>query len=250
MEFQLNRCEPAPSSLCSSCWREAPQFGKRRVDRHVSWTQTRKPVPNRILLRMSTCLLCSILMKVVCEEDAGGDFQSLELPILSSRRAMKRPGGYDWEECSIISLLPVWPHRHYSSPSGCTDLGFLAMTKARDENPTAPTETRRALDFEYIQELATICTEQHGRTCAFPASPRVPNLRVIDCTTGSVVDAPNDCCYLALSYVWGHQPASAAEDEKTMFKPLVRDSITVTQKLGFRYLWVDKHVGFPVPPVH
>ncbi|KAK8048709.1 hypothetical protein PG994_010439 [Apiospora phragmitis] len=49
-------------------------------------------------------------------------------------------------------------------------------------------------------------------------------LRVIDCTTRQVVRAPDACQYVALS-----------------FPLVVQDSIAVTQKLGFRFLWVDRH---------
>ncbi|KAK0620053.1 heterokaryon incompatibility protein-domain-containing protein, partial [Immersiella caudata] len=75
----------------------------------------------------------------------------------------------------------------------------------------------------------------------------VPGLRVIDCVSLAIVDAPNDCQYFALSYVWGsRQPApSHATDNGYRLRAcqipaVIRDAILVTLALGFRFLWVDQ----------
>jgi len=55
-----------------------------------------------------------------------------------------------------------------------------------------------------------------------------------------VVPATSDR-YVTLSYVWG-------KDSSSEEMPLVvRDSITVTKKLGYRYLWVDRYVRWISP---
>lgn len=251
MDSQLARCEGAPSSICESCSNKTPQMGYFRAalsrDKkrgpHVTWHQRRNLKP-QTRSRMAGCLVCSTLMDTVHRHEGDLDYDDVfELSVLPSRRATKKPGGYDWEDCPLISLLPATEFHHYSSPSGCTDFGFLAMVKAQDGGQGAPTEAKRALDFEYIRELVSVCTEQHGARCSSTLGPRVPNLRVIDCTTGSVVDAPEDCCYLALSYVWGKASTSTTDDRGTEFKQVVRDGIDITKSLGFQYLWVDRHVG-------
>ncbi|KAE9378453.1 HET-domain-containing protein, partial [Stipitochalara longipes BDJ] len=68
-------------------------------------------------------------------------------------------------------------------------------------------------------------------------------LLLIDCMSRQVVAAPHRCWYLALSYVWGNQKARTVKvDEKlTCLPQTIEDAITVTSKLGFRYLWVDMY---------
>lgn len=80
--------------------------------------------------------------------------------------------------------------------------------------------------------------------------------RVIDVATFRVVDAPPDCPYVALSYVWG--TANVYKAYKADFQPrpdgtcfldlstvadqipqTVLDAIEVVKMLGARYLWVD-----------
>ncbi|RYN63414.1 hypothetical protein AA0118_g4836 [Alternaria tenuissima] len=64
---------------------------------------------------------------------------------------------------------------------------------------------------------------------------------VIDCTTETVVHAPEDTTfhYVALSYVWGGTKSSGKDQDE--FPATIRDAITVTIQLGYRYLWVDQY---------
>ena len=88
--------------------------------------------------------------------------------------------------------------------------------------------------------------------------------KVIDCEQLCVVNAPQDCRYAALSYVWGaggqltgsskEQPAArnvgdsdnvlAARQECVIdgkpVEAVVADAIVVTSGVGLRYLWVDR----------
>jgi len=72
-------------------------------------------------------------------------------------------------------------------------------------------------------------------------------LRVIDCHATrnvnkrlTVVDAPAECEYFALSYVWGADKASPTLDGR--LPQTIEDSITTVLRLGYNYLWVDRCV--------
>ncbi|KIM99873.1 hypothetical protein OIDMADRAFT_126407 [Oidiodendron maius Zn] len=72
------------------------------------------------------------------------------------------------------------------------------------------------------------------------------SLRVIECSTRRLVKAPEDCIYLALSYVWGSPTDSEPEVRGNDFLPCqlpltIEDAITVTLQLGHEYLWVDRY---------
>lgn len=71
-------------------------------------------------------------------------------------------------------------------------------------------------------------------------STNIPALKVIDITTQKVVAAPKRCEYVALSYVWG---VSRQYVSSSIFPKVVKDSLVITSKLGYKYLWVDKYVS-------
>ena len=71
--------------------------------------------------------------------------------------------------------------------------------------------------------------------------PVIPQkLKVIDCVERMIVDAPPDCNYIALSYVWGANQACPSFKEK--LPQTIEDSIPTVLHLGYRYLWVDRYV--------
>jgi hypothetical protein len=65
-------------------------------------------------------------------------------------------------------------------------------------------------------------------------------LRLINCDSEHVEDAPENVRYSALSYVWGKPEAGSYETSQT-FQRTVQDAIVATKELGLKFLWVDKH---------
>jgi hypothetical protein len=102
------------------------------------------------------------------------------------------------------------------------------------------------ISFSRVKDLFNTCAEQHA-DCSLPREDRfIPNLRVINCTTREVVNAPANCEYVALSYVWGS--VQSDHDDLTSMQILPRvieQSLVVTSKLGFKFLWVDRYVSQP-----
>ena len=153
----------------------------------------------------------------------------------------------------------VWWHRVSSG------LGYLGMIKfeysmgdafirlkpdllvsdvmARRRHPRIQHAPRR-VDFKRAKTWIDACKVSHPGCTA--RSPKVlKSLRVIDCVIRSVVPAPQDCVYVALSYVWGMPTTCDAPRSSALLDQLpltVDNSIDATLMLGYRYLWVDKYV--------
>ncbi|KAK0750833.1 heterokaryon incompatibility protein-domain-containing protein, partial [Schizothecium vesticola] len=77
-------------------------------------------------------------------------------------------------------------------------------------------------------------------------------MKLIDCQTHTIVSAAPSMQYLALSYVWGQGPV-----EKYTYPhlpdplpPTIKDAITVTLKLGYQYIWVDRYCIWQEDPAH
>ncbi|CAN9392493.1 unnamed protein product [Alternaria alternata] len=96
------------------------------------------------------------------------------------------------------------------------------------------------IDYEILQCWLRYC-KRHHTGCTQTYDCFIPGLKVIDCTTGNVIDAPEDEAfhYVALSYVWGGAQSSGTYHGK--FPGTICDAITVTVQLGYRYLWVDQY---------
>ena len=98
------------------------------------------------------------------------------------------------------------------------------------------------INFELIKSWLHLCNEMHTKSCVVEESSSVPFMKLIDCNTGNIVPAAHHP-YVTLSYRWGSS-SGPTEYLKSLPKSLpstILDSITVTRKLGFRFLWIDRY---------
>ncbi|KAF1959347.1 HET-domain-containing protein [Byssothecium circinans] len=97
------------------------------------------------------------------------------------------------------------------------------------------------VNFDVVRSWVKLCEMGHGDQCSH-RDLKIEGLRVIDCYTKTVIEAPANCCYIALSYVWGSGSADAAPGfDWHSLPPLILDSVTCTLRLQCRYLWVDRY---------
>ncbi|KAE9371908.1 HET-domain-containing protein [Stipitochalara longipes BDJ] len=112
-----------------------------------------------------------------------------------------------------------------------------------------------------VRQWLETCLNNHGSTCSRIRGIdhqqahvwNIPNFILIDVHTQCLVDAPVECRYAALSYVWGRhpfmnltkanvtrlrQPGSLKEHVRLLPKT-ISDSIDFIRQIGERYLWVD-----------
>jgi hypothetical protein len=97
----------------------------------------------------------------------------------------------------------------------------------------------KSVNFDQVQEWLKVCTELHADRCSGDRSNKICNLRLIDCSSGEVVEAKESDLYVALSYVWGNEDTSA--QESLAYPRTIQDAMIATQKLGYQRLWVDKY---------
>lgn len=147
---------------------------------------------------------------------------------------------------------------------------------AAEETESAAFNVRPELkwiDFGDVSRWMSICERDHGGRCTpqryNPASlprnsRRQLDFRLIDTENMCIVYAPRQCSYLALSYVWGKADDGrlflnsrnedlllqhgALEQRFDSIPTTIRDAMSVTRKLGYRYLWVDSLCLFQDDP--
>jgi hypothetical protein len=100
-------------------------------------------------------------------------------------------------------------------------------------------------DVGFVTNCISSCRTNHGPACTPGAS--LKSFRVIDCVTRTVVPAPTDCQFVALSYVWGKSDPKCPKDNARSsmlnvndLPKVINNSIVVSLKIQFRYLWVDR----------
>lgn len=113
-----------------------------------------------------------------------------------------------------------------------------------------------------VRQWLKTCVKEHGPTCSGihdSATDRqqhaweIPNFVLIDADKQCLVDAPVDCKYAALSYVWGREPffnltksnvsrlrqPGSLQDYARQLPKTIADAILFVRRIGERYLWVD-----------
>ncbi|KAF1967511.1 HET-domain-containing protein, partial [Bimuria novae-zelandiae CBS 107.79] len=104
---------------------------------------------------------------------------------------------------------------------------------------------RDDLDIPFVKRRVENCQAYHDMNCS-PIKQTPVNLRVIDCLSGQVVDAPELCQYTAMSYVWSQceQFGGGPEHRSSILEQLPRlmkDCVKLTIKPDYRYLWCDRY---------
>jgi hypothetical protein len=140
------------------------------------------------------------------------------------------------EACEPLENTAKCRKRVCSTDSGidCSDI-----TEAQNHHTFPVT-----VDIERFKKSIREC-EEHHKACRIHNDTRksLRNLKVIDCARRAVVAAPEDCRFVALSYVWGSVITAMRFDMSSKLPQTIEDSIKVTLLLGYRYLWIDRFVS-------
>jgi hypothetical protein len=104
------------------------------------------------------------------------------------------------------------------------------------------------VSFERIESWLHNCDYRgrplHHSQCERESQTVLRALQVLDCHSRRVIAAPENCVFVALSYVWG-QSSEAYETRAGLPEQLpqtLEDCITFAALLGYRYIWIDKYV--------
>ena len=124
----------------------------------------------------------------------------------------------------------------------CTVFGCLSPNSGLCMAQSTP----ESIDFSCARSWIQHCTANHA--CCRGRDSVIEGLRLIDCQTRRIVEAPADPRWIALSYVWGPEVTMERShdlperSQKALeYPPTVKDAITVTLALHERYLWVDAY---------
>ena len=214
----------------------------------------------------STCLVCRVLLS---EFNAQCTFLNHE-----------PPQDDDVIETVYVTFLGKWQIQLVQPISGVLDgpklkahLSLVRRYVDRGDNSVRPAlleeemqsipidESR--IDLDRIKRWMACCDGNHQGTCHAIQDPwkRVENvdeISLIDVETQCICQQTGSSAYLAFSYVWGTDDTPLVADQANIdvlsepgslaaSSPLgrrlpksIRDAMTITSRLGYRYLWVDR----------
>ena len=145
-------------------------------------------------------------------------------------------------------ILKIWPTEHDIGVDDGYD--FLMELSTDPTNKIAAREVGKRVNFELIRSWLRFCRKHHQGHCHTGLSGirDIPGFRVIDCASRKIVPwvkipEDHDRNYTALSYLWGSDTSTETPDGRipSPSPKVIEDAVTVTIKLGFRYLWVDRY---------
>jgi hypothetical protein len=153
----------------------------------------------------------------------------------------------------LLAVLPIQDRGIYAQKSSINTIetaSFLCPVNPTGSIHNGATMKARFIaqtniDYSIIQNWIRTCNSKHGPACYPPIMKFHTQPIFIDCTRRLIMLGPVRGGYVALSYVWGNVPVAGD------FKPgsilpealpdTIEDAITVTKKLGYRHLWVDRY---------
>ena len=171
------------------------------------------------------------------------------------------------EKVFEIEIEPFWP-----LPEKLGNVGYMERIRlprivdgVSDEGSLNCARRLKSdgIDFELVKAWIQQCRSWHEecRNIEWPGAPdRTASLRVLDVERQCLTQAVENCRYVALSYVWGDAPVtrpcehnlelltSEGSLKNLVIPRTIRDAMTVVQRIGERYLWVDLLCSMPDSP--
>jgi hypothetical protein len=218
----------AVESFCERCC-QLHEYAANVTEHNYYDLSTDLPIQESCLeLMNSKCGLCRFLGDIgISKDDTGG-------------------GEVIWSR-NITSILEHNDHATRSPasvPLFKTRVGGKTFSLLR-RNPTRDELIPRhvvpdSINYSLVKDWIEFCRCSHVDTCGHLETRSIPGFKVIDCRTGNITNPEPEAKYVALSYLWGSD--HSLHYSKDSWPLTIKDSITLTLRLGFEYLWVDRYV--------
>jgi hypothetical protein len=158
-------------------------------------------------------------------------------------KTIHRPNGWHFPDrscCRRSKKFQKWTSIVSRVQHGCQRSSMLLRECSEDFPCGAKKIERNLFNAADVSRWVDNCQRDHTN-CRVQCSTQF-DLKVIDCLDVSIVERDPNWPYLALSYVWSkirstHHPRSIYNAHVPR---VIRDDMSVIQRLGYRFLWVDR----------
>lgn len=146
---------------------------------------------------------------------------------------------------NVLAVTPVYQAEvlRFVRQESLRERGYLSLDSLSSNLPLTHLYHVReldahAFDLRHARAWISHCEQNHHSRCSDERVSGLSEFRVLDCCSRQVVNAPERCRYVALSYVWGR--SSESNESLNGLSKVIEDSIAVALGLGFNYLWADR----------
>lgn len=198
------------------------------------------------------CSLCRLVALAL--EDSRSEWSALDGRDLDdlSLEVHVRLVPFPWLVSRPFNVLDIWTAQPFHS----TSFG-LQLFPSEAQGLFIGRSLGPQVSIPIVKCWVAKCMEFHGQDCGQSKSHRFQEIEsmmlAVDVTKERIAAITANDEYLALSYVWGKVKSFSLRKENfkklqqpgglsATFKLLpqtIRDAITVTRQLGYRYLWID-----------
>ena len=254
-----------PDGLCKICRKiDFDEIFQRKVKvQHGAFIANLKASPTE--LKASHCVMCQLFGAVApsdLNKDGSARTEGCHLRAYSANRVFASFSPREMLGIDDVTLLGIARVNVASANSSrdnsstllresAYETGYLCSEQACQSSgiinvrPISPD----AFDRAFVKSCLAYCRANHRPTCQVARASTMKSLRVIDCYAWTIINAPIDCHYVALSYLWGvpGPPAPDTQGKQNSGSALgdapkvIIDCIEVLLQLGLRYLWVDRY---------
>lgn len=104
-----------------------------------------------------------------------------------------------------------------------------------------------SIDWSLLRKWTAHCHTKHPSPCMRSDTAPAVSIRLIDVAQRAIASADTSWQYAALSYVWGgkndiiNQAGPIVLSLPEGLPRTIEDALTATEKLGIKYLWIDRY---------
>jgi hypothetical protein len=206
-----------------------------------SW-ETSEPSPHTMRYSRS-CKLCVLMFQDVPTRNIDKTF---ELRSYSFKKLLYWASETNLDACDSV-LLKIGLQKPGGFSSYPDDDVFCKLASDGSQALYCAQPVQGIWDCAKARLWLETCVKCHESVCTEELF-RILGMNLIDCEEMVIVKAVQEMRWLALSYVWGvnlrtedHAGYREGSSMSLEIPETVRDAISVTLQLGYRYLWVDEY---------
>jgi hypothetical protein len=150
------------------------------------------------------------------------------------------------QDTTILSLAPLGAVRWKPQVESKRGMIYLANKQgiSQDQSILGKKIESRRIDYDMAKRWIQYCRVEHKGYCkdqGLTTANVIPGFKTIDCNARRIAEHTSQHGYVALSYVWGTSSHASTRSLPSPAARVIEDAITVTKRLGYQYLWVDRY---------
>jgi hypothetical protein len=110
----------------------------------------------------------------------------------------------------------------------------IVLPQDAELGPSSRLLNPNSIDFNRIRHWLQLCSRADLELQPHAVTHQLSGFRLVHCASRQIIEPPQGCLYVALSYVWGKVQPEQVQNQR--FPQTIEDAIRVCLELGFEYI--------------